>query len=587
VWTYTLNNSNATVQALAASATLTDTFTVTAADGTAKTINVTITGANDAAVIAGTSTASLNESNVAQTASGTLTSTDVDGTANLFTAQTAVAGNNGFGSFSITSAGVWAYTMNTAHDEFVAGTAYTDSTTVTAADGTTKVVTVNITGTNDAPVVSVAIPDQTASLGNAFSYTVPAGTFSDPDGTLTYTATRGDGTALPTWLTFNAATRTFSGTPTSTIDFNIKVTASDGVSSISDTFLLALAPVATSVAITGTTGIQNNFLNAGDTITATVNFSELVNVTGTPQLTLNIGGTLVKANYVSGSGTGALTFSYTILDGQTDANGISVNANSLGLNGGTITDAAGNNAVQDFAALTDNISYKVDTTAPAVGTLTLTETGSSFTDGISQNGTITVGALEAGATWEYSTDSGNTWFMGSGTSFTLGQGTYAAGALLMRETDLAGNVQTGPLMATNAAAITVDQTAPLLVGSNPGDNGYLAAVGNNLVLNFDEDVAKGTGAIQLYKADGTLVQSFDAATSTALTWSGNNLTINPTADLLAGTGYYIKVAATAVKDGRATPTRALPMPPRSTSPRPTPMVRTPTPPVWVMWSQRR
>ena len=86
------------------------------------------------------------------------------------------------------------------------------------------------------------------------------------------------------------------------------------------------------------------------------------------------------------------------------------------------------------------------------------------------------------------------------------------------------------------------------MGSNPSDNGYLTAVGNNLVLSFNEAVAKSTGLIQLFKADGTLVQSFDAATSTALTWSGNNLTINPTADLLASTGYYIKVSPTAVKD---------------------------------------
>ena len=189
---------------------------------------------------------------------------------------------------------------------------------------------------------------------------MPAGAFSDPDSTLTYTATRGDGTALPTWLTFDAASRTFSGTPTSTVDFNIKVTASDGTASVSDTFLLSLATVATSAEITGSTGIQNSYLNAGDTVTVTVNFSELVNVTGTPQLTLNIGGTMVKANYVSGSGTTALAFSYTILDGQTDANGIGINANSLGLNGGTIKDAAGNNATQNFAASGDNVSYMVD-----------------------------------------------------------------------------------------------------------------------------------------------------------------------------------------------------------------------------------
>jgi methionine-rich copper-binding protein CopC len=86
------------------------------------------------------------------------------------------------------------------------------------------------------------------------------------------------------------------------------------------------------------------------------------------------------------------------------------------------------------------------------------------------------------------------------------------------------------------------------VGSNPSDNGFMMAVSNNITLNFSEAIVKGTGLLELYKADGSLVQSFDAATSTALTWSGSTLTINPTADLLANTSYYIKIAPTAVKD---------------------------------------
>ena len=40
--------------------------------------------------------------------------------------------------------------MDSAHDEFVAGTTYTDTLTVAAADGTTRCSTVNILGTNDA-----------------------------------------------------------------------------------------------------------------------------------------------------------------------------------------------------------------------------------------------------------------------------------------------------------------------------------------------------------------------------------------------------------------------------------------------------
>ena len=53
-WTYTLDNSNAAVQALNVGGTLTDTFTVHTQDGTAQLVTITINGANDAAVIAGT-----------------------------------------------------------------------------------------------------------------------------------------------------------------------------------------------------------------------------------------------------------------------------------------------------------------------------------------------------------------------------------------------------------------------------------------------------------------------------------------------------------------------------------------------------
>ena len=96
---------------------------------------------------------------------------------------------------------------------------------------------------NSAPTVANAIDDQTATVGTAFSFTLPADTFSDADSgdSLTYTAMQTDGTtdsALPTWLSFTAGTGVFSGTPTSTDTgtLSVKVTASDGTASVSDTF---------------------------------------------------------------------------------------------------------------------------------------------------------------------------------------------------------------------------------------------------------------------------------------------------------------------------------------------------------------
>ncbi len=139
--------------------------------------------------------------------------------------------------------------------------------------------------------------------------------------------------------------------------------ASNAFSIVSDT----TGPSVVSIAITSATGAQNNFLNAGDIVTVTVTMNEATVVTGTPQLALNVGGITQQANYFGGTGTTSLTFTYTIVSGDTDVNGISVNANSLTLNGGTLQDAVGNNATLTHAAVADNASYKVDTTAPTVG----------------------------------------------------------------------------------------------------------------------------------------------------------------------------------------------------------------------------
>jgi hypothetical protein len=72
-----------------------------------------------------------------------------------------------------------------------------------------------VINTNDAPTLVNPIADQSATEDSAFSFSVPVSTFSDVDAgdTLTYIATKADGSPLPFWLTFNANTRTFSGTP--------------------------------------------------------------------------------------------------------------------------------------------------------------------------------------------------------------------------------------------------------------------------------------------------------------------------------------------------------------------------------------
>ena len=100
---------------------------------------------------------------------------------------------------------------------------------------------ITTTSPNNAPIVATAIPDQTATVGRAFTYAFPDTTFTDADSgdTLSYTAMQSDDATLPTWLTFTASTRTFAGTPAAADAgaVTVKVTASDTNSgTVSDEF---------------------------------------------------------------------------------------------------------------------------------------------------------------------------------------------------------------------------------------------------------------------------------------------------------------------------------------------------------------
>ncbi|WP_143741216.1 DUF4082 domain-containing protein [Pontibacter ramchanderi] len=94
------------------------------------------------------------------------------------------------------------------------------------------VVNISITAPeNRPPVVANPIADQAAVVGVAFSFTFSLNTFADPDeDPLIYTSSLTDGATLPAWLTFNGATRTFSGTPPagSQGQLSIRVIANDG-----------------------------------------------------------------------------------------------------------------------------------------------------------------------------------------------------------------------------------------------------------------------------------------------------------------------------------------------------------------------
>ncbi|MFB2721210.1 VCBS domain-containing protein, partial [Shewanella xiamenensis] len=233
-WTYIADNNNPSIQALKHGEFVTETLFVKALDGTSQKIEILIKGADDKAIIGGTDTATLVEDQSPQhgqlQAHGTLTITDPDAGQAQFSALTDVAGSAGYGHFSIDATGNWTYTVDntlTAIQQLNTGEHLTDSLTISSADGTNHTLKVTITGSNDAPVVAQSLVTTTATEDTAFSFSIPAGTFADIDTGDTLILSTG---SLPAWLHFDAATGTFSGTPTNgdVGTLQVTITATDG-----------------------------------------------------------------------------------------------------------------------------------------------------------------------------------------------------------------------------------------------------------------------------------------------------------------------------------------------------------------------
>ena len=121
-------------------------------------VTITITGVNDDATIGGDTTGSITEGTASTT--GTVTSTDPDGDNNVFKTEvspndgtTLTTGTGDYGTLTITSAGVWTYTLDNspggATDLLAGDATATDAFTIMVADGTSGMVTITITGVND------------------------------------------------------------------------------------------------------------------------------------------------------------------------------------------------------------------------------------------------------------------------------------------------------------------------------------------------------------------------------------------------------------------------------------------------------
>ena len=290
------------------------------------------------------------------------------------------------------------------------------------------------------------------------------------------------------------------------------------------------APVVSTIEITSRPQTDATYA-PGDAMEVTVTFSETVAVTGMPRLTLNVGGGNRTANYRSGADA-TLLFSYTVADGESDADGVSIEADSLSRNGGTIQDAADNDAVLDHEALAADSSHKVDGVKPELAvtggavvdgaTLTLTWNepldGSSTPEtddftvaggdhvrtvtGVRVNGSAVELRLDSGAEHEEA---------GIQLSYTPG---------MNRLRDVAGNEAEG-LSRRSVTNETPDTTAPLVsslaIGSNPGsDQTYAAEDEIEVRVTFNETVeVEGTPQLRLRVGSRTRTAGYESGTGTA------------------------------------------------------------------------
>ncbi|MFK8401434.1 DUF4347 domain-containing protein [Pseudomonas sp. BGr12] len=278
-------------------------------------------------------------------------------------------------------------------------------------------------------------------------------------------------------------------------------TALNSVASTTGVLVDAVVPTVSSVSVPAGAAY-----NAGDTLTFTVNTSETVLVNGVPRLLLDIGGSTVFANLVSGSGTSTLVFQYTVQAGDNDADGISVSG--LSANGATLRDVAGNNmnltlnnvgvtsgVIVDTVAPTPSAIVTLDPSPTNAGSVRYTVTFSEGVSGVDLNDfSLASSGTAAGSLSVLQQIDARTYQITvsgvSGTG-TLGLNLNASGTGIL---DAAGNPLSGGL---TGAVYSVDRDAPTVTAVNVPP-GALHSVGDTLdfVVQTSEGVVVG-GSPQL------------------------------------------------------------------------------------------
>ncbi|WP_161974657.1 putative Ig domain-containing protein [Piscinibacter terrae] len=381
--------------------------------------------------------------------------------------------------------------------------------------------TMNVANVNDAPVLANAIPDQAANAGAAFSYTVAATAFTDPDtgDTLTYSATLADGTALPAWLAFNPSTRTFSGTPSTTGTISVKVIAKDsGNLSASDTFDIAVT--IQNQTLTGTTGVDNLVGGAGnDTLSGLAGNDTLTGNAGNDRLDGGAGNDTMKG------GTGDDVY---VVDSTSDV--VTENA-SEGI------DTVESTVTLTLAANVENLTL--------TGTGAISGTGNTLDNVLTGNsGANTLKGLAGNDTYVVSTGDTVTENASEGTDTVKADITWTLGAnlenlILTGSSAINGTGNTANNMLTgNAGNNTLDgSTGADTMAGGAGNDVYVVDNTADLVT---ENANEGTDLVQssVTWTLGNNVENLTLTGSGAINGTGNALdnvlTGNSGANVLKG-----------------------------------------------------
>ncbi|MGX5735461.1 DUF4082 domain-containing protein [Bosea thiooxidans] len=478
-----------------------------------------------------------------------------------------------YGSLVLSASGVFTYTVNEANAAVQALRLSTNTLTevfaytMRDAAGATSSATLTITvhGANDAPVLAIQTSNQNTSIGSAFSLTLPIGTFTDVDSSdsLTYTATAADGSALPTWLTFNPTTRTFSGTPNASGTISVRVSATDGGGlAASETFNIVvqsapnIAPTAEADAGDATEkgGIANasggsaatgNVLtndtdpDAGDSKTVSaVSFGATAGVVGSALA--GAYGSLV----LSASGV----FTYTVNEANAAVQALRLSTNTLtevftytmrdsagATSSATLTiTVRGANDAPVLAAQTSNQTVSVGSafslTLPA-GTFTDVDSGDSLTYAAT---TADGSALPAWLTFNPTTRSFSGTPSTTGTTSVKVTATDGAGLAASETFDIVVAPPTVSLFSNSAtpANLSVSDVAQVNLGVRFSSSSAGSITGIKFYKAVDDT---GTHTGSLWSSTGTLLATATFTNETASGWQTVTFS-NPVA-IAAGTTY--------------------------------------------------